>query len=291
MSPQDRRPKRHHRCAGERPRHRGGRGDPRLGAGHARRARGVLRWRAPSPPCGLARHRPARLETRSRPRAVVPGAGELHRRGHGRAPAAWQPRRDPRRARCAAHPPRHPARRAWRVRPARVRERQARSHRGRRSWPIWSMPRPRRNGVKRWRSRKARCGSSTKAGARSCSARRRWSRRGSISPTKATWRPTSRSRPAPSSIGLLYSIARHLADRRGERLRDGVPHRHRRTAQCRQVFSAECARQARRGDRVGGGGHHARCHRGASRPRRHPGDPRGYRGDTRGARQGRSRGD
>ena len=35
------------------------------------------------------------------------------------------------------------------------------------------MPRPRRNGVKRWRSRKARCGSSTKAGARSCSARRR----------------------------------------------------------------------------------------------------------------------
>ena len=70
-----------------------------------------------------------------------------------------------------------------------------------------------------------------------------------------------------------------------------VPHRHRRTAECRQVFSAECARQARRGDRVGGGGHHARCHRGASGSRRHPRDPGGHRGDTRSDGQGRSRGD
>ena len=116
---------------------------------------------------------PSRREARSRPRAVVPGAGKLHRRGHGRAPAAWQPRRDPRRARCAAHPAPAPASPSLASsRGVRSRTASSISPRSRAS-PIWSMPRPRRSGVKRWRSRKARCGISTKAGARSCSARRR----------------------------------------------------------------------------------------------------------------------
>ena len=122
-------------------------------------------------PCATsARRRPL---TRSRPRALVPGAGELHRRGHGRAPAAWQPRRDPRGDRCACSP--SPARGS----PSPASSRAARSRTASsisprsKAWPIWSMPRPRRNGARRWRSRKARCGISTKAGARSCSARRR----------------------------------------------------------------------------------------------------------------------
>ena len=34
----------------------------------------------------------------------------------------------------------------------------------------------------------------------------------------------------------------HLADRRGERLRDGLAHRHRRSAECRQIVAAERAR-------------------------------------------------
>ena len=88
---------RHHRRAGERRRPRGRGGDPHLRAGHARRARGALRRRAASRatlPCATSRSA-RRRDARSRPGAVVPGAGELHRRGHGRASGAWQPRRGP----------------------------------------------------------------------------------------------------------------------------------------------------------------------------------------------------
>ena len=64
---------------------------------------------------------------------------------------------------------------------------------------------------------------------------------------------------------LLAAITHHLADRTRRAAPRRLPRRHRRTAQRRQVVSAECARAARRGHRVGGGGDDPRCHRGPSR--------------------------
>ncbi len=84
---------------------------------------------------------------------------------------------------------------------------------------------------------------------------------------------------APSRRPQRRALARRAA--RGDR----------RSAQCRQVVAAECARQARRGDRVGGGRHHARCHRGASRSRRRAGHADRHRRSARGGRRGRGRGD
>ena len=106
----------------------------------------------PARHASLARHRPAtRRADRPRPGAVVPGAFELHRRGHGRAARPWQPRRDPRGDRRGARARRHAARRARRVRAPRVRERQARSHRGRGPRRSRRRPRPRRSAVRRSR--------------------------------------------------------------------------------------------------------------------------------------------
>ena len=207
------RPKRHHRCAGER---------PGLAAVAVIRvsgpgARDVLEALcggvAPSPrmpPCATSR--PREREARSRPRALVPGAGELHRRGHGRAPAAWQPRRDPRRARCAARPPRHAACRARRVRPPRVRERQARSHRGRG---------PRRSG--QCRDRGAAASGAGAVGRLAAAALRRLAR--GAAPRAGAGRGRARLRRRRRRgdrrlgqgrrhrrIAARESIARHLAD-------------------------------------------------------------------------------
>jgi tRNA modification GTPase len=67
------------------------------------------------------------------------------------------------------------------------------------------------------------------------------------------------------------SLTRHLADdRRGERLREGIPARHRRPAQRRQVEPAERPCPARGGDRSGEPGDDPGRDRGSSRPRGYP---------------------
>ena len=71
---------------------------------------------------------------------------------------------------------------------------------------------------------------------------------------------------ADAAVAKLLTAISHASrgpERRAPPRR--LPRRHRRTAQRRQVVSAECARAARRGNRVGGGGDDPRCHRGPSR--------------------------
>ena len=101
-------------------------------ARHARRARGFVRRRAPSPACRLARHRTAAAAKLDRglvlwfpAPASFTGEDMAELQLHG-SRAVIRAVLD---ALLAA--PRHAACRARRVRPPRVRERQARSHRGR----------------------------------------------------------------------------------------------------------------------------------------------------------------
>ena len=152
----------------------GHRRDPPVRAGDARCARGAVRRRAPCPSCRLARRRSAAARAaRSRPGAVVSGAGELHRRGHGRAACPWQPRRHARGDRRAVR--RCPAR-GW---PSPASSRAAPSRTASsisprsKAWPISSRPRPRRSAARRWRKPKDRCARSTRAGATTACARRR----------------------------------------------------------------------------------------------------------------------
>ena len=179
--------------------------------------------------------------------------------------------------------------RAWRVRAARLRERAHRSHRGRG---------PRRSHRRRDRGAGApgdRAGRRRGAGAlrivargsrQGAGARRGWSR----------LRRRGRCRRRRSGAGrrcvakLLAAISMHLARPKRRTAPRRLPRRHRRTSQRRQVVAAECARAARRGDRVGGGGDNPRCHRGPSRLAGIARHRHRHGGDKRGARRGRGGG-
>ena len=136
------------------------RGDPRVGAGDARRARGAVRRPSPAAPGGLARHRIRRTgELLDRGLVLwfpAPASftgediAELQVHG-GRAVVGA-------RDRGAAVAPRHAPGRAGRVRAPRLRERQARPHRGR--GPGRSDRRRDRGAARARRSRspRARCG-------------------------------------------------------------------------------------------------------------------------------------
>jgi tRNA modification GTPase len=209
---------------------------------------------APLPASAAARARPARLEL-DRGLVLFSGAGQFHRRGHGRASLHGSRAVIRVRCSCAARPPR--------TRLAEPGELLAARRNGKldhrvEGLPIWSAE--------------------TEAQRRQALAQSE----GSLRHLYEGWRAELLGAQALVEAGLdfadegdvatdvsvkagaivdrlLSSIARHLADHRGERLRDGfrivIADAERRPS------SAQRARQTRRGDRPGGGGHHARCHR------------------------------
>ena len=287
MEPQDRRPKRHHLCAGERPGPRGRRRDPHLGCRHARRARGVLRWRAPAPSRGLARHRPADGAMLDRGLVLwfpAPASftgedmAELQVHG-GRAVVAPCSRRCSPLPGCRLAEPGEFARRAFENGKLDLTEVEGLADlidaetEAQRRQALAQSGGLAAAALRRLARGAARCAGAGRGGARLRRRRRRGDRR-------------QRSRPAPSSTDLLAAIARHLDDQPRRAPARRLPRGHRRTAQCRQVEPAQCARPARRGDRVGGGGHHPRRHRGPARPRRHAVILMRHGGHPRGARQG-----
>ena len=234
------RPKRHHRCAGERRRACRRRGDPRVRARHARRRSRLCAAACPLPRhAGLARHRPspARSSTAawccgSRRRPASPA--RTWPSSSSMAAARWS------RAVLDALSPLAGMRLAE---PGEFTRRAFENGK----LDLTAGRRPRRSD--RCRDRGAAAagagavggragGSATKAGARHCSRRWRWSRPSSTSPTRATCRPTS---AAPGLARIVAALARGdrarmLADAgRGERLRDGFRIVDRRTAQRRQV--------------------------------------------------------
>ena len=137
-----------------------------------------------------------------------------------------------------------------------------------RASPISSMPRPRRSGARRCGRWAARCRSSTRAGARELI--------GASALVEAAIDFTDEGDVASDAFDVARNIVAELqaaiarASRRRQPRRDParrLPRRAGRPAQRRQVEPAECAGAARRGDRLGGGRHHARRHRGAARSR------------------------
>ena len=100
--------------------------------------------------------------------ALVPRAGKLHRRGHGRVSAAWQPRRGRARDRCGAVASRHcasPSQASSRGAPSRTAS--SISTRSRAS-PISSMPRPRRRRAGARPGARASPARATRRGATTC---------------------------------------------------------------------------------------------------------------------------
>ena len=156
------------------------------------------------------------------------------------------------RARCAARPLRRSPRRARRVHAARLRERQARSHRGRR---------PRRSD--RGRDRSAAPSGAGAVRGRAAAALRRLARRAA---RRAALIEAGLDFADEGDVAIDVSVkagvivdrlaaidrapSRRPAWRASARRR---AHRHRRSAERRQVIAVERPRAARRGDRVGGG--------------------------------------
>ena len=132
--------------------------------------------------------------------------------------------------------------------------------------------------------RRRRAARSTKAGARSCVQAQALAEAGLDFADEADVAADAAVQAdAVDRQACSPRSSQHLADRQRRAPARRLPRRHRRTAQRRQVASAECARAARRGNRVGGGGDDARRHRGPSRSRRLTGDRHRHGGDTRGA--------
>ena len=184
----------------------------------------------------------------------------------------------------------HAARRARRVRPPRLRERQARSSPRSRALPTSSRPRreaQRAQALRQpggfasalyevWRQSLLRAAGADRGRARLCRRRRCRRRHRASRPRRVA--------------GLLADMSHLLDGQRGERLRDGFRIVIAGPPNAGKSSLLNALAQARRRDRVGGGGHHARRHRGPSRPRRLAGDPHRHRGHTRGGRRGRGRG-
>ena len=230
---------------------------------------GRCRRRVP-PPCARLRDPAAGRRARPRPRAVVPRPRKLDRRGHGRAAGSWRPRRDAGRARCARRPstgcrPAEPgefARRAFENGKLDLTESRARR-------PDRCRDR-RRSGARPCARPRARCGR-LYDGLAGAADRGHGADGGRLDfSDEADVASEASAGPAPQAEALQAEIVRHLDDgHRGESSATASAWS-RRPAQCGQVEPAQRARPARRGDRLGGGRHHARRHRGAARSRRLP---------------------
>ena len=153
------------------------------------------------------------------------------------------------------------------------------SPRPRRS-PTWSRPRPTSSASWRCSRWMARCIASTRIGARSGLRTLAHLEAAIDFPDEDL--PAGIADEVRAGITQLQAeIAAHLDDRRGERLREGLSHRHHRAAQRRQVLAAQSSGAARRGHRVGDRRHDARRHRSPSRSRRLAGGAGRHRGPAR----------